>query len=103
LRVTLETFAAAARRGEEPPYLTPVLRALWLDGAGDWKRAHDLAGEIETADGARIHAYLHRKEGDLDNARYWYRQAGQKPFEGSLADEWSALASDYLARVGGAG
>jgi hypothetical protein len=101
LPVTLETFTAAAQRGEEPPYLTPLLRALWLDRAGDWKRAHDLAGEIDTADGARIHAYLHRKEGDLDNARYWYRQAGQKPFEGSLADEWSGLASDYLAGGGG--
>jgi len=102
LDMTLETFAAATKRREEPPYLTPVLRALWLDGSGDWNRAHELAGEIDNADGARIHAYLHRKEGDLDNARYWYRQAGQKPFEGSLADEWSALARHYLARTDGA-
>lgn len=99
--VTLETFAAAAKRGEEPPSLTPILRVLWLDGAGDWKRAHELANEIETADGARLHAYLHREEGDLDNARYWYRQAGRKPFEGSLADEWSALAREFLARSDG--
>ncbi len=97
--MTLETFAAATKRREEPPYLTPVLRALWLDGAGDWSGAHELAGEIETADGARIHAYLHRKEGDLENAHYWYHQAGREPFEGSLADEWSALARHYLART----
>jgi len=101
LPVTLETFAAAAKRGEEPPSLTPILRVLWLDGAGDWKRAHELANEIETAAGARLHAYLHREEGDLDNARYWYRQAGRKPFEGSLADEWSALAREFLARSDG--
>jgi hypothetical protein len=101
LAVTLETFAAAAKRGEEPPYLTPILRALWLDGTGDWRRAHELAGEIETTDGARLHAYLHRKEGDLDNARYWYRQAGRPPFEGSLADEWSGLAREFLARTDG--
>jgi hypothetical protein len=97
--MTLETFAAATKRREEPPYLTPVLRALWLDGSGDWSAAHELAGEIDSADGARIHAYLHRKEGDLDNARYWYRQAGREPFEGSLADEWSALARHYLAHT----
>jgi hypothetical protein len=100
--VTLETFEAAARRGEEPPYLPPVLRALWFDGSGDWRRAHELAGGIDGADGARIHAYLHRKEGDLDNARYWYRQAGRTPFEGTLTDEWSALAREYLARTDGA-
>ena len=99
--MTLETFGAAAWRGAAPPSLTPILRVLWLDGAGDWKRAHELANEIETADGARLHAYLHREEGDLDNARYWYRQAGRKPFEGSLADEWSALAREFLARSDG--
>ena len=94
--VTLERFAAAAARGEEPPDLPPVLRALWLDGTCDWKAAHELAGEIDGADGARVHAYLHRKEGDPDNARYWYRRAGRAPFEGSLADEWTALAHDFL-------
>ena len=59
-------------------------------------------GRDRDADGARIHAYLHRKEGDPDNARYWYRQAGRAPFEGSLADEWSALARDLLGRGDGA-
>jgi hypothetical protein len=96
--VTLEIFTASVARGEEPPELPPALRALWLDAAGDWSAAHELANEIAPPDGARIHAYLHRKEGDLDNARYWYRQAGRPPFEGSLADEWSALARDLLGR-----
>jgi hypothetical protein len=96
--VTLEIFTASVARGEEPPELPSALRALWLDGTGDWSAAHELANEIAPPDGARIHAYLHRKEGDLDNARYWYRQAGRPPFEGSLADEWSALARDLLGR-----
>jgi hypothetical protein len=96
--VTLEILTASVARGEEPPELPPALRALWLDGTGDWSAAHELANEIAPPDGARIHAYLHRKEGDLDNARYWYRQAGRPPFEGSLADEWSALARDLLGR-----
>ena len=96
--MTLETFTASVAGGEEPPDLPPTLRALWLDGTGNWSAAHDLANEIAPPDGARIHAYLHRKEGDLDNARYWYRQAGRPPFEGSLADEWSTLARDLLGR-----
>ena len=99
--MTLEDFTASVARGQEPPDLPPPLRALWLDVTGDWSAAHDLANEIEPPDGARIHAYLHRKEGDLDNARYWYRQAGRAPFEGSLADEWSTLARDLLGRAPG--
>ena len=100
--MTLETFTASVARSEEPPGLPPPLRALWLDGTGDWTAAHELAGEIETPDGARVHAYLHRKEGDPDNARYWYRRAGRAPFEGSLAEEWAALARDLLGRGDGA-
>ena len=96
--MTFEAFAQAAALGQEPPGLPPVLRALWLEGAGDWNAAHELVNDIEPPDGARIHAYLHRKEGDLDNARYWYRQAHRRPNDGSLADEWAALALDFLAR-----
>jgi len=91
-----EAFSAAARSGREPPGLTPILRALWLDGSGDWDAAHQLADDIGGTDGARVHAYLHRKEGDLSNARYWYRQAGRPPFEGTLDEEWTALARDFL-------
>ena len=100
--MTFDEFSASLR-DETPPAGTPrPLFALWRDGKGDWTGAHEIAQDVDTVQGAMVHAYLHRKEGDLDNARYWYRQAGEKPFEGSLADEWSALARDYLARVGGA-
>lgn len=85
--MTLEAFQAAAKAGREPPGLRPILRALWLDGSGDWDAAHQLADDIGGVDGARVHAYLHRTEGDLSNARYWYRQAGRPPFEGSLRVE----------------
>ena len=94
--MTFEQFLAAAKAVREPPGLTPILRALWLDGSGDWDAAHQLADDIGGTDGARVHAYLHRKEGDLSNARYWYRQAGRPPFAGSLDDEWTALARDFL-------
>ena len=94
-----DEFSAAARSGREPPGLSPILRALWLDGSGDWDAAHQLADDIGGTDGARVHAYLHRKEGDLSNARYWYRQAGRPPFEGTLDEEWTALARDFLRDV----
>jgi len=45
--------------------LDGALLALWWDGRGDWERAHEVAQEVSGADGAWIHAYLHRKEGDL--------------------------------------
>lgn len=54
---------------------SPLLQALWYDVHGDWDKAHDLTQDLETPDGAWLHAYLHRKEGDLFNADYWYRRA----------------------------
>jgi len=62
LAVTLETFAAAAKRGEEPPYLTPILRALWLDGTGDWRRAHELAGDGVASDEQQQPGFLGRQQ-----------------------------------------
>jgi hypothetical protein len=94
--VTFEAFVRSLG-GEQPPAgLSPALRALWLEGAGDWAQAHEAAGEIETAEGALVHAYLHHKEGDLDNARYWYRRAGRAPFEGTLEEEWAAIVRELL-------
>lgn len=81
----------------EAAALPPLLQALWHDAHGDWSRAHSLAQDIDTPDAARIHAYLHRKEGEDWNARYWYRRAGQPAFTGSLEDEWHTLATALLA------
>jgi len=85
------SFREAARAGREPPELTPALRVLWLDARGEWEAAHDLAQDMGGKDGALLHAYLHRVEGDLPNAGYWYRCAGEPAFEGSLAEEWASL------------
>jgi len=48
--------------------------------------------------GAAVHAYLHRKEGDLSNAGYWYARAGRAMPVGTLEAEWRALAEELLAR-----
>jgi hypothetical protein len=80
-----------------PPGLSAALEALWLDGKGDWSGAHDRLQEDHSAAGSWVHAYLHRKEGDLANAGYWYRKAGQPTAQGSLEQEWDTLAQTLLA------
>ncbi len=79
-----------------PDSAPPLVRALWHDATGDWDGAHRVAQDIETADGAWVHAYLHRKEGDIGNAGYWYRRAGRPAATGSLDDEWRAIATALL-------
>ena len=76
-----------------------ALLALWWDGHGDWARAHEIAQDIAGADGAWVHAYLHRKEGDVGNAAYWYRQAGRRVASGDLRQEWEAMVGELLQRV----
>ena len=100
MAVTFEEFRTSLAEQDPPAGLAPVARALWLDGKGNWAAAHDLASEIDTRDGARLHAYLHRKEGDIDNAHYWYRQARQTPASGSLDDEWQSLVREFLGGQG---
>lgn len=79
--------------------LSPYLAALWHAQKGDWSKAHEIVQEINTAEASWIHAYLHRKEPDEANARYWYGQAG-KPFPSgqSLDEEWTSLAKALLEK-----
>jgi hypothetical protein len=84
---------------EIPPQGLPApLTALWWDLKGDWTQAHNLVDELETHDGMAVHAYLHRKEGSLSNADYWYARAGRTFHRPALEDEWSALVSGLLAK-----
>lgn len=81
---------------DSPPEMNIYLTALWYDHKGEWGRAHDLIDPAPGIEAARIHAYLHRKEGDSWNADYWYSRAGfQKPDQ-SLEDEWEELVSLHL-------
>ena len=66
----------------------PLIKALLLDRQGDWKGAHEIAQEQKNAQGDLVHAYLHRKEGDISNADYWYKRAKAIRPECSLEDEW---------------
>ena len=93
--MTLDEFRLTLSVANPPP-LSPLLRALWHDAKGDWDEAHRIAQDVSGADGAWVHAYLHRKEGDLSNAGYWYRRAGCPVEAGSLDAEWEALVRRLL-------
>ena len=88
-------FRATIAADAPPREISAPLRALWWDAKGDWAKAHAEAQAAETRDGAAVHAYLHRVEGDLANARYWYNRAGATPETGTLADEWAALVRRF--------
>ena len=76
--------------------LEPPLAALWWAAKGEWDKAHQIVMNEETADAAWVHAYLHRVEGDLGNAGYWYRQAGQPVAKDSLEAELERIVSALL-------
>jgi hypothetical protein len=94
--MTLAQFRATLSRSR-PPDVSPLLRALWHDASGDWDRAHTIAQDIDHPSAAWVHAYLHRTEGDLGNAAYWYRRARQTVATDSLETEWSRIVTALLA------
>lgn len=96
--MTIESFIALCESSADPKNLPSHLKALWFDRQGDWDSAHEEIQDESDTLSAAIHAYLHRKEGDISNARYWYSTAGRQPFKGSLDDEWLALAREITAR-----
>lgn len=87
-----------AQDSAPPAGAPPAIQALWHDARGDWEAAHTCAQNDESAAGSWVHAYLHRKEGDLGNAGYWYARAGRpRPVAGtSLETEWAEIARALL-------
>lgn len=92
----LDAFRASLARPAPPAAIAAPLAALWWDAKGDWTRAHEAAQAGDDAGSAWVHAYLHRKEGDLSNARYWYARAGRPAATGALEAEWAAIAAALL-------
>jgi hypothetical protein len=91
-----DEFKRCVAEAQPPAGLSPALAALWWAAKDDWQRAHRLVMNESGADCAWVHAYLHREEGDLDNARYWYRRARREPAQGELAAEWTLIATALL-------
>ena len=89
----LEHTTSAA---QPPAGLPTLLEAMWWEARGNWERAHQVAQDVATPDGAWVHAYLHRAEGDATNAGYWYRQAKRAECKTSLKQEWEAIVETLL-------
>ncbi len=95
--MTLAEFKQSQSKARPPTGLSVALSALWWAGKDDWDKAHKIVMDEGGKDCAWVHAHLHRVEGDLENARYWYKQAGKPEASDSLANEWAAIASELLA------
>jgi len=97
--MTFEQFQESISLPAPPKDLPVLLEALWYDANGDWEAAHNIAQNREgTQAYDRLHAYLHRVEGDTFNAGYWYRRAGSEVFKASLKEEWAYLANLFLQK-----
>ncbi len=92
----LSEFRESLKGDAPPPDLDPALGALWQAAKGDWHAAHHIAQADSSAEGAWVHAYLHRVEGDESNAGYWYRRAGKPHAKGSLDAEWQAIVEALI-------
>lgn len=86
-------FTESLAEKEPPGELSIYLKALWYDAKGDWDKAHQFIQDVEDKNASWIHAYLHRKEGDIANADYWYSRAGKKRSPLSLENEWEEIVT----------
>ena len=75
------------------------LQALWYDYQEDWHQSHKTIDYESDRHSAWVHAYLHRKEGDLGNARYWYRRSGKPESKLSLTQERQEIARALLTEI----
>lgn len=98
--VTLAEFQQLIEKQSLCPEIVPkALQALFYEKKGNWDKAHEIVQNASDADSAWVHAYLHRKEGDLSNARYWYRRSNQPEFSEGLNQEWEKITSCVLKKV----
>ncbi|MFZ0521977.1 MAG: hypothetical protein WAL95_13200 [Candidatus Acidiferrales bacterium] len=94
--MNLAEFKSSLKEDAPPQTLPAPLTSLWWDAKGDWTRAHNLVDELETQDGMAVHAYLHRKAGQIENADYWYARAGRTHERATPEAEWQSLTESLL-------
>ena len=94
--MSFEEFKKSLSNANPPSDISVYLLALWYDAKGFWARAHEIIQDEEDKTGSWIHAYLHRKEGDVGNADYWYRKAGRTRPNFSLQEEWKNISEELI-------
>jgi hypothetical protein len=94
--MTFEEFTHTLDRNTPPSNLPDTLQSLWWDKKGNWDKAHAIAQVIPSEQGSAVHAYLHREEGVLWNADYWYARAGRRRPSISLDQEWLDLVKEMV-------
>ncbi len=93
---TLTEFKSSLHNTHPASGLSVQLKSLWYDGNGDWHRAHAQVDQLNDQASAWVHAYLHRKEGDIWNADYWYNRANKRRPASTLDEEWEQLVEYFL-------
>jgi hypothetical protein len=104
MTIPIDAFVISLGSEAPPPWVTSMQRAVWhgLRGQdGDWNAAHEIAQAHHDAQGAWVHAWLHRIEGDLGNADYWYQRAGRPACRDAVRDEGIDIAKALIASVAG--
>lgn len=96
MKLTLAEFQQSITHANPPAGLGAALTGLWWDAKGNWSQAHECAQGDEGPEGSWVHAYLHRKEGDLANASYWYGRAGRPVCRDALDAEWLSIVGQLL-------
>jgi hypothetical protein len=94
--MNLSSFKESLLENNPPQNISVYLKALWYDAKGDWDSAHKMIQDIDDKNAAWIHAYLHRKEGNISNAEYWYRRADKKITSITLEKEWEEIVTEML-------
>jgi hypothetical protein len=98
MKAEVAAFLDSLKTGGSPPADAPLPHAVWYGLRGEWEAAHQIAQDDTSADGAWVHAWLHRIEDDLANAHYWYGCAQQEMVEGDVREEGKAIAAFLLKR-----
>jgi hypothetical protein len=98
MKRTPAEFRSSLSLPQPPALLSDYEKALWWAGKGDWEKAHGIVQEMHDRSSSLIHAFLHRQEGDISNAQYWYAKADSIMPRISLEQEWENLVADFLSR-----
>src|SRR5258707_13797720 len=101
MNTEVAAFLDSLKTGAPPAAAVPLLRGVWRGLRGDWEAAHHIAQDDSSAEGAWVHAWLHRIEGDLTNAGYWYRRAHREPAASGPRGGGGTIAAVFFKHCSG--